>query len=268
MSPPITDVGGPYSAQTSVNVASAYTNNKFEGRQVEDFGVQTSYDFETQVNINASYFANKFSGLRSDFGIQSSYSVSTTVSINVGYSVNKGAMPDLTAGIPKTASVKRARGGIIGPDGPIGFANGGMVRGGPQIVTVAEEGTPEMIIPLGSQRRQRGMQLWERAGRMLGVPGFAEGGIAGRVSEPVRFPRSKPVEMPRFRRASSENANSNICVNVGGMTLNIEVQSENGDVVAGIEKHKDEVADVIAGVIRQGMSEVFINSPKRGGETV
>lgn len=67
-------------------------------------------------------------------------------------------------GSASLTSLRRARGGMIGKNGAIGFANGGMVRGGPQLVTVAEEGTPEMIIPLGSQRKQRAVQLWEKQG--------------------------------------------------------------------------------------------------------
>ena len=41
---------------------------------------------------------------------------------------------------------------------------------------VAEDG-PEAIIPLGSKRRERGLQLWLQAGEMLGVKEFASGGI-------------------------------------------------------------------------------------------
>lgn len=43
---------------------------------------------------------------------------------------------------------------------------------------VAEDG-PEAIIPLGGKRRERGLELWREAGRMLGVTEYAEGGILG-----------------------------------------------------------------------------------------
>lgn len=36
-----------------------------------------------------------------------------------------------------------------------------------------------MIIPLGSKRRQRGLELWAQAGEMLGVGKHADGGIIG-----------------------------------------------------------------------------------------
>lgn len=58
-----------------------------------------------------------------------------------------------------------------------GNANGGIYDGGAFLSWVAEDG-PEAIIPLGAKRRDRGIDLWLEAGKMLGVSEFAEGGIA------------------------------------------------------------------------------------------
>ena len=63
-------------------------------------------------------------------------------------------------------------GGIIGGNVP-GFAEGGYVRGGAQLITVAEEGAPEAIIPLGKHRRKRAMELFGQVGSYLQAPGFA-----------------------------------------------------------------------------------------------
>jgi len=139
---------------------------------------------------SARAVTQKVSLSQDDFGIPRSLNAHTTLYITQSAVISKSK----TNGYVSTNALRRARGGIIGPNGPMGFAEGGMVRGGPQLVTVAEEGTPEMIIPLGSQRRQRGMQLWRKAGHMLGVEGFADGGIAGcfgRMAEPsnvINFP--------------------------------------------------------------------------------
>ena len=54
-------------------------------------------------------------------------------------------------------------------------ANGGIYDGA-FLSWVAEDG-PEAIIPLGAKRRERGLELWLQAGKMLGVSEFAEGGI-------------------------------------------------------------------------------------------
>ena len=56
-------------------------------------------------------------------------------------------------------------------------ANGGIVNG-PEVTLIGEAGT-EAVIPLSSSRRNRGLSLWQQAGRMLGVRMFANGGIVG-----------------------------------------------------------------------------------------
>ena len=99
-------------------------------------------------------------------------SVSKTVAVYVNARTNAN-------GYASTALL-RYRGGIVGgPSALQGFSDGGMVRGGSQLVRVAEEGNPEMIIPLSSQRRERALKLWEKTGRLLDVPGFAKGGLNG-----------------------------------------------------------------------------------------
>lgn len=76
-----------------------------------------------------------------------------------------------------------ARGGLIDTRSVQRFSDGGIVRGGSRLIQVAEEGSPEMVIPLSSQRRDRGRKLWEKAGEMLKVPGFARGGLVDRFPD-------------------------------------------------------------------------------------
>lgn len=49
-----------------------------------------------------------------------------------------------------------------------GYANGGFLNQD-QIIRVAEGNNAEVIIPLHSSKRQRGLSLWQQAGQMLGV---------------------------------------------------------------------------------------------------
>ncbi len=258
----------------NVPITATYNTNKFPGQQVADFGVQPQYDFTTVVVIVPSYIVSpKFTGSRSIFGVQSSYSIGTTVSINVSYSVNKGAVPNLAAGIPK------ARGGLIGPNGPMGFATGGMVRGGPQLVTVAEEGAPEMIIPLGSHRRQRGIELWERAGRMLGIPGLANGGIAGNADNTEQgselfgqrfIQKPEPLNFPEqdSESSSTSSGETTITVNVGGVTLQFNINGSDDDAIASaIEARKEEIANSVGEIMKKAILEVFVNTPAQGGRT-
>lgn len=281
----------------NVPVAATYNANPFEGK-AEDFAVHPEYDFSTNIAIAPSYTVSpKFYGNKELFGIQNLYSVDTTVGVNVHYNVTKDPLPNLTSGVAK------ARGGVVGSNRSMGFSNGGMVCGGAQLITVAEEGTPEMIIPLGSQRHERGVKLWKTAGHMLGIDGFANGGIIGSngwMAEP--FERTEILFLPgllalqarllqqnRFspqrempdddeentfplRRSSTQQEGENaIIINVGGVTIHVEVngeETENLDIVAAIEEQKQEIADIISGAIKQAISEVFANTPLRGGSSL
>jgi len=50
----------------------------------------------------------------------------------------------------------------------------------PHMGIVAEAG-PEAIIPLSGEKRQRGIELWQRTGELLGVRPYADGGIVGQA---------------------------------------------------------------------------------------
>ncbi|OQB15793.1 MAG: hypothetical protein BWY15_00506 [Firmicutes bacterium ADurb.Bin193] len=62
-------------------------------------------------------------------------------------------------------------------------ANGNIIDR-PTVALMGEAG-PEAIIPLSSGKKDRAISLWEKAGQMLGVTPFANGGIVGRAVEPV-----------------------------------------------------------------------------------
>jgi hypothetical protein len=152
-----------------------------------------------------------------------------------------------------------ARGGIIYPFGKnvAGYSNGGYVSGGARLIKVAEEGTPEAIIPLGSQRRKRGLELWEQTGHMLGVPGFARGGIiGGHEDEGLRFQGS----------GSGEAAGGGgITVNVGGVTVEVNVEGgDNPDIAAAIAEQSGEIAEQVAGILADAFNGQFENTPTKG----
>lgn len=148
-----------------------------EKPQAVSFGIPSEIEQIIGINLTGQKnIMNSVSVSASDFGVPSSIYKSVAVHLT----------PYVTMGNASLGSLRKARGGIVGKNGAMGFADGGMVRGGPQLITVAEEGTPEMIIPLGSQRRQRAVQLWEKTGHILGVPGFVNGGIVsphGQIKE-------------------------------------------------------------------------------------
>ena len=107
----------------------------------------------------------------------------------------------------------------------------------PHVGLVAEDG-PEAIIPLGGKRRQRGLDLWEKAGRALGVTPYANGGIVGNVPA---------------------GGSSNI--NLGGVTVNITVDGGSGTLVDALNSQSEEIKEAIAGILYDALAKNFNNMP-------
>lgn len=161
----------------------------------------------------------------------------------------------------------KARGGIVGGasalmafarGGIAGYSDGGMVRGGAKLIKVAEEGSPEMIIPLSSQRRQRGLDLWEKAGQMLGVPGFARGGRTDRGAD----------EGVRFWGSGNTGATGGqaVSVDVGGVHVELHVNADGStNIVEAVKAQLGEITDAVVGAIADELAAMFENTPVRGG---
>ncbi|WP_152679656.1 hypothetical protein [Paenibacillus sp. IHB B 3415] len=93
-----------------------------------------------------------------------------------------GAMGILSTLTGAGATISFAAPASTRSSGGAAYANGDIITR-PHIGLVGEAG-PEAIIPLSAGRRQRGVKLWERAGAMLGVRAYANGGIVG--AQPLR----------------------------------------------------------------------------------
>lgn len=246
-------------AATIVNRLTGYKSvaNKLEVT-TDDFGVPESVA-QTVTNklTGIKSIQNSLSVKASDFGVPSS--VNKTVTVNI--TGKKGSVSGIGIG--------KARGGIVGGSssmaafargGIAGYTNGGMVRGGAQLVTVAEEGSPEMIIPLSSQRRGRALKLWAQAGHMMGVPGFARGGMVGDDStSSIRNTDSRQVD------GISSGSGNNITVDIGGVTIQIDANGYDGDIVAAIQSQKERIADAVAEIFTEELRGQFENTPTRGG---
>lgn len=196
-----------------------------------------------QVMVAPEYSYNKFDASQL---IDNNISLNPTITINPNY-VTSGGTPG------------SARGGVWYPSGinTKKYATGGIVRGGARLVTVAEEGSPEVIIPTSSQRRDRGIKLWHKAGEMLGVPGFARGGLTSGRDEGLRF---NPYDS-----GSSADTGRNVQIDLGGVsvTLNIDATG-NGNIVEAIESQREEIAEAVAGILADAFGEQFENTPTRG----
>ena len=114
-------------------------------------------------------------------------------------------------------------------------ATGGIFSS-PHLGLVAEDG-PEAIIPLGAKRRQRGLDLWRKAGAAMGVTAYADGGIIGAVSS------------------------GGGSINVGGVTVNITVDGGSGTLVEALNSQSEEIKEAIAGILYDALSSSFNNRP-------
>ena len=164
-----------------------------------------------------------------------------------------------------TLYTQEFRGGIVGSGGLEAFAtggiadgtDGGMVRGGARLITVAEEGSPEMVIPLSSQRRQRGLDLWEKAGQILRVPGFFRGGRTDGGDEGIRF---------WGNGSGATSGGQTVQVDVGGVKIELHVNADgSANIVEAVKAQLGQITDAVVGAIADELGAMFENTPVRGG---
>jgi len=132
-----------------------------------------------------------------------------------------------------------------------GNAEGSIVTG-PLLSWVGEDG-PEAIIPLGSKRRDRGMDLWLQAGRALGVKEYADGGMVGDV----------PLSGDSADSSSGSTGNNG---DKGQVVINMNpVFNINGDggndTVNSIKEKLKELINEMSGELASRLLESYANMP-------
>lgn len=176
---------------------------------------------------------NKLSIKASDFGVPDVINKTVHVNVTSDYQGPK----------------QEFRGGIVGSGSILGFAGGGFAKGGPMLATLAEEGTPEAIIPLGRHRRERALELFGKVGSILDVPGFAAGGFAGGTIG---------------SGSSGRSGSGTVKVDVGGITIKIEAR-DGQSLLDSIRENENEITEVIAGVMHKSLGGQWSNTPAKGG---
>ena len=91
---------------------------------------------------------------------------------------------------------------------------------------------------------------------MLGVPGYAAGGIVGGRDEGLRFQNP----------GGGATAGQGMTVNVGGVTVQISVDGSgnNPDLVTAIKEQGGEIAEQVAGILADAFNSQFENTPTKG----
>lgn len=132
-----------------------------------------------------------------------------------------------------------------------GNAEGSIVTS-PLLSWVGEDG-PEAIIPLGSKRRDRGMDLWLQAGRALGVKEYADGGMIGDV------PLSGGSSDSSSGSSGNNGDKGQIVVNMNPV-FNINGEGGN-DTVNSIKEKLKELINEMSGELASRLLESYANMP-------
>ncbi len=143
------------------------------------------------------------------------------------------------------------------PDAP-GTKNAyGGIYDGAFLSWVAEDG-PEAIIPLGADKRGRGLDLWMQAGRALGVGEFADGGImapyTGLMDEDFD-------EGERGLPSPGSSSGGGVVVQVNA-EVNPTFQIEGGDgedILDKLKSKQKELAELFGGAIADQLEDIVAN---------
>ena len=135
-------------------------------------------------------------------------------------------------------------------------AYGGIITK-PHMGIVAEDGA-EGIIPLSPSKRQRGLDLWQRTGELLGVRAYEDGRIVG----------EEPDEIPVAPATGKAGQNITIKVEVKAEPkFTIEGSGDNTDenkVVAILKAYIREMTDDIGDELAERLARIFANMPVKG----
>ena len=191
----------------------------------------------TQTNNASQIYTDVDSEIDTTFG--GGFDTEATVTVTLNWVIaNPTASIDVsTSGGTATATIA----------GAAANAEGGLVSS-PLLSWVGEDG-PEMIIPLGADRRDRGMSLWEQAGEILGVGRNADGGLySPNASIPSGGGSGGGMNAPVNVQVSA-----NPVINVNGSSGNTE------DIVAAIRRSMSGMVDELAGDMANRLKQVYSN---------
>lgn len=232
----------------NVNITEATTDASGAKEQAQSevestFSESMPADGHTDVTLDqTNNAAEVYSEVASE--VQSTFSNPIAASCTVNVTLN-WHITNPSAGITTSGSGSSVTATITGN------AEGNIVTG-PLLSWVGEDG-PEAIIPLGSKRRDRGMDLWLQAGRALGVKEYAEGGMVGDV------PLSGDSSDSPSGNSGSNGDKGQIVVNMNPV-FNINGEGGN-DTVNSIKEKLKELINEMSGELASRLLESYANMP-------
>ena len=154
--------------------------------------------------------------------------------------------------------------GLTGKGGTITAkkANGGFIYD-KMLSWIGEDG-PEVVIPLGANRRNRGIDLWKKAGQMMGIGNNAEGGAYGNASAIGRLMESGGINSNNTAStteiSSSGSGNNKVSVEVGGITIQVN-DNGSGNLAQMIQEQSEEIKDTLCSILADAVDDGFKNVP-------
>ena len=234
------------SANVNITEATTDASGAKEQAQLEvesTFSESMPADGHTDVTLDqTNNAAEVYSEVAGE--VQSTFSnpipASCTVNVTLDWHITNPSAGITTSGSGSSVTASIA-----------GNAEGSIVTG-PLLSWVGEDG-PEAIIPLGSKRRDRGMDLWLQAGRALGVKEYADGGMIGNV------PLSGDSADSSSGSSGSSGDKGQIVVNMNPV-FNINGDGGN-DTVNSIKEKLKELINEMSGELASRLLESYANMP-------
>lgn len=232
----------------NVNITEATTDASGAKEQAQSevestFSESMPADGHTDVTLDqTNNAAEVYSEVASE--VQSTFSNPIAASCTVNVTLN-WHITNPSAGITTSGSGSSVTATIAGN------AEGSIVTG-PLLSWVGEDG-PEAIIPLGSKRRDRGMDLWLQAGRALGVKEYADGGMIGDV------PLSGGSSDSTSGDSSGSGDKGQVVINMNPV-FNINGDSGN-DTVNTIKEKLKELINEMSGELATRLLDSYANMP-------
>lgn len=232
----------------NVNITEATTDASGAKEQAQSevestFSESMPADGHTDVTLDqTNNAAEVYSEVASE--VQSTFSNPIAASCTVNVTLN-WHITNPSAGITTSGSGSSVTASIAGN------AEGSIVTS-PLLSWVGEDG-PEAIIPLGSKRRDRGMDLWLQAGRALGVKEYADGGMIGDV------PLSGGSSDSTSGDSSGSGDKGQVVINMNPV-FNINGNSGN-DTVNTIKEKLKELINEMSGELATRLLESYANMP-------
>lgn len=226
-------------ATTDVSGAKEQAQSEVESTFSESMPADGHTDVTLDQTNNA---AEVYSEVASE--VQSTFSnpipASCTVNVTLDWHITNPSAGITTSGSGSSVTASIA-----------GNAEGSIVTG-PLLSWVGEDG-PEAIIPLGSKRRDRGMDLWLQAGRALGVKEYAEGGMVGDVPLPGGSSDSSSGDSPGSGDKGQVVINMSPVFNING--------DGGNDTVNTIKEKLKELINEMSGELATRLLESYANMP-------